>query len=489
MRRTWWWMGLLALVGGCELFSAHADVAANAAGANLKSPELADLMGKVKGIQPTRVGADFVIRYWTDYILFANAVADKVNFADSAVVSEAMWTEITEMRGVAWHDTLLAHRVGITDASVDSAYKLGQIRALQHILIRADSGQPDSVMAKAKKRADLIYAQVKGGANFGQVAKKESDDPGSRKTGGMLPVGPRGRFVSQFDAVGWALAPGATSPVFRTRFGFHIMRRPPEIEVQDDIRKYLVVMASASLDSVYLDSLAIKNDLTVVPDAARLLKEAMKLPEAAFKDPTPMATYTGGAVEMSTLVRWAGALPPQFTAQLRQGDDSTLRQFVRVIGQNVLLMKQADSAGIGITTDQWTEVRDRFLTQVDTVKLLLGVNTQGFVDSAATGNRGPLLETHVRDYLNRLGAGTAKLRPVPFQLAPMLRLRYPHETMRAGVDEAIKYLTDPSRAADSAAKEANQRKGPLMQPGGPAPVPGGAAAPPAPTTAAPPAHP
>ena len=485
MRRTWLWTGLLALVSGCELFSAHADVAATAASANLESRQLADLMSKVKGIQPTRAGADFVIRYWTDYILFANAVADKVNFADSSVVSDAMWTEITEMRGVAWHDTLLVHRAGITDAAVDSAYNLGQIRALQHILIRADSGSPDSVMAKARKRIDAIYAQVKAGANFGKLAEKESDDPGSQKQGGMLGVGPRGRFVSQFDAVGWALGPGQISPVMKTRFGFHIVRRPPLSEVRDEFRKYLIQSASAALDSIYLDSLAIRNQLTIVPDAAKLLKDAMKNPEGALKDQKPVATFTGGVVEMSTLVRWAGALPPQFTSQLRQGDDSTLRQFVRVIGQNVLLMRQADSAGIRISPEQWTEVHDLFLTQVDTVKALLGITGQGFVDSAATEARSELLAAHVLDYMNRLGAGTAKLRPVPFQLAPTLRLRYPHQTIRSGVDEAIRYLTDPGRAEDSATHAGNQRRGPVMQPGGPPPVPQGAAPAPAPPAAHP----
>jgi len=480
MRRTWMWTGLLALASGCELFSAHADVAATAAGANLESTQLADLMSKVKGIQPTRAGADFVIRYWTDYILFANAVADRVNFTDSSVVSDAMWTEITEMRGVAWHDTLLAHRAGITDAAIDSAYNLGQIRALQHILVRADSGQADSLTSKARKRADAIYAQVKGGANFARVAEKESDDPGSKKQGGMLGVGPRGRFVSQFDAVGWALAPGQMSPVMKTRFGFHIIRRPPLSEVREEFRNYLVQVAGAALDSVYLDSLAIRNQLTIVPDAAKLLKDAMKNPEGALQDQQPVATFTGGIVEMSTLVRWAGALPPQFTSQLRQGDDSTLRQFVRVIGQNVLLMRQADSAGIRMSPEQWGEVRDLFLTQVDTVKTLLGITEQSFVDSASTGLRGKLLAAHVLDYMNRLGAGTAKLRPVPFQLAPMLRLRYPHQTLRSGVDEAIRYLTAPGRKADSAPVARNQPRAPVIQPGGPPPVPQGATpAPPA----------
>jgi hypothetical protein len=490
MRRTWLWTGLLALVGGCELFSAHADVAATSAGARLESSQLADLMSKVKGIQPTKPGADFVIRYWTDYILFANAVADKMNFGDSAIVSEAMWTEITEMRGVAWHDTLLAHRSGTTDATIDSVYNLGQIRGLQHIMIRADSGSPDSVMAKARKRIDAIYAQVKAGANFGKLAEKESEDPGSQKQGGMLEVGPRGRFVSQFDAVGWALGPGQLSPVMKTRFGFHIVRRPPVSEVRDAFRAYLLHAVSAALDSIYLDSLSIKNQLTVVPDAGNLLKGAMKDPEGALKDQTPVATYTGGVVTMSTLVRWAGALPPQFTSQLRQGDDSTLRQFTRVIGQNVLLMHQADSAGITISPAQWTEVHDRFLTQVDTVKKLLGVTDQSFVDSAATGARGDLLAAHVLDYMNKLGTGAAKLRPVPFQLAPMLRLRYPHGTVRAGVDEAIKYMTDPARTGgDSAGHAGKAPHGQMLPPGGPPPVPQGAPTPGATPSTAPAPHP
>jgi peptidyl-prolyl cis-trans isomerase D len=94
-----------------------------------------------------------------------------------------------------------------------------QIRA-SHILIKTD-GKDEAVV---KKRAEALLAQVKGGADFAELAKKESEDEGSKATGGDLGFFGRGRMVPEFETAAFAMEPGQTSELVRSQFGFHIIR-------------------------------------------------------------------------------------------------------------------------------------------------------------------------------------------------------------------------------------------------------------------------
>ena len=66
-----------------------------------------------------------------------------------------------------------------------------------------------------------VEQELRNGAAFAEVADRYSDCPGS---GGDIGWFPRGEMVPEFDEVVFALAPGENSEVFRTRFGFHIVR-------------------------------------------------------------------------------------------------------------------------------------------------------------------------------------------------------------------------------------------------------------------------
>ena len=75
-----------------------------------------------------------------------------------------------------------------------------------------------------RKRAEALLAQVKGGADFAALAKKESEDDGSKASGGDLGLFGRGRMVPEFETAAFAMQPGQTSELVRSQFGFHIIR-------------------------------------------------------------------------------------------------------------------------------------------------------------------------------------------------------------------------------------------------------------------------
>jgi peptidyl-prolyl cis-trans isomerase SurA len=80
---------------------------------------------------------------------------------------------------------------------------------------------------RARVHAESLLAEIKKGADFELIAKRESADSGSRVNGGDLGWTRRGKMVPEFDR--WlfgyyALAPGQLSPVVESPFGYHIIR-------------------------------------------------------------------------------------------------------------------------------------------------------------------------------------------------------------------------------------------------------------------------
>ncbi|HEY8164611.1 MAG TPA: peptidylprolyl isomerase [Gemmatimonadaceae bacterium] len=82
----------------------------------------------------------------------------------------------------------------------------------------------DAAKKAARARADTILAELRKGADFEQVAKRESMDEGTKSTGGDLGWNRRGAMVPEFERMMFALRPGQLSPVIETQFGYHIIR-------------------------------------------------------------------------------------------------------------------------------------------------------------------------------------------------------------------------------------------------------------------------
>ena len=77
---------------------------------------------------------------------------------------------------------------------------------------------------KYRKFAEEILDSIKHGADFAEMAKKYSDDPGSAKEGGDLGFVKRGVFYPEFEAAAFALKPGEISGVVESPVGFHIIQ-------------------------------------------------------------------------------------------------------------------------------------------------------------------------------------------------------------------------------------------------------------------------
>jgi len=125
-----------------------------------------------------------------------------------------------------------------------------QVRA-SHILIAGEGDEP-------RVQAEEILAQLKAGADFAELAREKSADPGSAAKGGDLGFFGRGQMVPEFDAAAFSLKPGALSDVVKTQFGYHIVllqeRRPAGTKPFEEVRDELVaeVRNKASTDALRL---------------------------------------------------------------------------------------------------------------------------------------------------------------------------------------------------------------------------------------------
>ena len=94
----------------------------------------------------------------------------------------------------------------------------------KHILKLFPQGATDEQKAQCKQQIDSIYALLKAGANFEELAKTESQD-GSARNGGELGWFGRGRMVQPFEDIAFSLNDGEISEPFATRFGYHIIKK------------------------------------------------------------------------------------------------------------------------------------------------------------------------------------------------------------------------------------------------------------------------
>ena len=91
-------------------------------------------------------------------------------------------------------------------------------------------------------RIDSIYTALKNGADFADLAKRLSQDPGSAVNGGALPwIGP-GQTVKEFEDQAYALQKGEMSQPFQSPYGYHIilMKDRKQLEPFDSLRSQIV---------------------------------------------------------------------------------------------------------------------------------------------------------------------------------------------------------------------------------------------------------
>jgi peptidyl-prolyl cis-trans isomerase D len=134
---------------------------------------------------------------------------------------------------------------------------------VQHILFMT-VGKPDAEVEEVKKKAEDVLNQIKKGGKFDELAKKYSEDPGTRDKGGDLGWIVEKQTVPEFQDVAFSLPKGQVSGLVKTQYGFHIIKvldketahTKPFAEVKESLRAPLLLSAADKQASDISDKLA-----------------------------------------------------------------------------------------------------------------------------------------------------------------------------------------------------------------------------------------
>jgi len=102
-------------------------------------------------------------------------------------------------------------------------FKMPESVHVRHILVAKAPGDDDKVKEGKKAKAEDLRKQIIAGADFAEIAKKNSDCP-SKENGGDLGVFSRGEMVKPFEDAAFSQELKAIGPVIETEFGFHIIQ-------------------------------------------------------------------------------------------------------------------------------------------------------------------------------------------------------------------------------------------------------------------------
>jgi len=190
--------------------------------------------------------------------------------------------------------TRMEAAVKITDAELQKAYDESktslELAKARHILIAfkgSPAVQPEKkalTEEESKAKAEEIRAKLVAGADFAEMAKKESDDTSSGARGGDLGTFSRGQMVPEFEQAVFEGKVGEISPACRTQFGYHIVQvQERKTKSLDEVRGDLEKQARTR---------KLQQDLDAMKDASKITFD-----DAYFKAPEMPAAAGPGMSE------------------------------------------------------------------------------------------------------------------------------------------------------------------------------------------------
>ncbi len=226
---------------------------------------------------------------------------------------------------------------------------------VEHILFMT-VGKTDAEVEEVKKKAEDVLKQVKKGGKFEDLAKKYSEDPGSKDKGGDLSWITQGQTVPEFEKTAFSLGPGQVSELVKTQYGFHIIKvleketahTKPFEEVKDSLRAPLLLTQADKLASDTADQLS-----SEIRQSSKISLDDLANKHHLTVNETRPISATDPLLELADSKEAKNAI-----FQLRMGE---LNPPVRTDrGYVVLSLKSIQSAHQG----SLEEVRDRLITDL-----------------------------------------------------------------------------------------------------------------------------
>ena len=453
-------VAVLAACGPLERgMEGHRDIVAQVDGYTLTVDHAAQLLAPGNPAQVTAHPAtvDRLTELWVGYTILTSELVRPDTFAG---LEEESLLGFARDQDIVWQlqQRAIMERITPSDEELRAAYEreepFTRVKA-QHILIRVPQNA-DSVAADSLRRlAEEIRQRAVSGEDFGGLARRFSQDPGTASQGGDLGYVERGRLVPQVEKVAFSLEPGEISEPVRSTFGYHIIKvseveRPDFESVAERYRTRLIEGKMTERENAYIDSLfeAASPDFRrgFVPLMRRFAASSRLARLSPAERQTPLVRFRGGTV---TVGEWADFVirnGPNVRNAFIGGDSTAVVAVLREMVRNELLVKAAREEGLRVseaTMDSLAGAAERDL----------------FGAAVASGLRRPLIQPDqesvqraVDGVIHDLVTGQRGARPIE-RLLPALRAGHAiqiHPARFRAVAERVALLRGENQAAQEA---------------------------------------
>jgi len=240
---------------------------------------------------------------------------------------------------------------------------------LSHIMI---SARPDpQVVAAMNTRIDEIRRRIADGEDFGDMARRYSEDLNSARNGGDLGFFTRGTFMADFEEAAFALEPGEISPTVRTDVGLHVIKLEEREDDRIRVRHILVQIPKSDED----DLRALE---TVAMLRQRILDGDESFDEAARKYSEDLASASDGG-HIGEFMR--DQLLPQYQTALDSVSVNQMTEPIKVVDQGAtsyhIMLLNGRTGGDKLSLDEhfqqitylakqakWNRERERWLNDL-----------------------------------------------------------------------------------------------------------------------------
>jgi len=243
----------VVVVDGVKLTKTMLERELNAKMDMLKSQVPADKLNEVRNEVKTKIIDNFIMR-----TLFANEVeklkitatdkevTDAINKLKESLPPKVTYDEFLQKNKLTKEQAKEEIRLGVkiekyvksnvpadpkvTDKEINDFYRQNKDKFImpesahaRHILIKTTPEDNAKTLAEKKAKAESIRKELLGGADFAQMAAKNSDCP-SAEAGGDLGVFVKGQMVKPFDDAAFSQKENEIGPVVKTQYGYHIIQ-------------------------------------------------------------------------------------------------------------------------------------------------------------------------------------------------------------------------------------------------------------------------
>jgi hypothetical protein len=411
------------VLGACDsvgrAMSSHTDLVARAGGLELTVTEAAELLAPHQHIPAQAEVVDAIANLWVDYILLATAFT-----RDTTLASVNLDPLLNP-----WMEQEIVYKLREHVITVDTVMSDDELRALyereqpnaevraRHILFRLPGDASPALRDSIMRQAQDIREQAAAGADFSDLAREHSQDPGSAQQGGDLDYFSRGQMVAPFEEAAFALQPGEISEIVESPFGLHIIkvddRRTPAFEdVADGFRESAVQTRIVEAEEVYVRTLTEPLRIDVQDGAVEVARELARKP----------FTQLGGRATNRALVRYRGGLltagefrgvirtwRPEQRMRLASATEDQVDQVLTGLTRNKILVEEAHRQGLAMTPLEQDSLRREARQQLRMAAEMTGLAN---IQPTAGESLNQAIERHVTEFLQAILRGEQSVLPL-----------------------------------------------------------------------------